>query len=520
MTESHTSQPWDLSCAIELHNLLSTSTFNSDLPYSYYFLPEDEPSFADRSARTLGDFTPIWDHLGVDATTTCQDADAEPNESAPSSYTSEGLFSDLNSLPSSATDDSDIPDIYQDYVTKSRTVRSKDKVQDTKSPKLQQRGTRAKVSEDLISFPKETSIRQISKTKADVRFSFSADRLSHIQSPRLHKQIRGKTLSDAWTDENESSGLESEVETPSRTKSATHISHGPVIFNTLGKKNTVLRKGVIYPLYDLTRGEKRIRIAEKLSNHLRIDKKLSVGSSDTQAIHVFVDFSNIIIGFQNTLKCVREFPEQEKAAENPPFSFCSLASIMERSRPVARRILLGSRLNNKDSPPHFEEAETCGYETSVLNRVFKTREHTTEKARGGHGNGYLTGQSSKSETPIPSQSMKPAFVEQGVDEILHMKMLESLNDHYSTPSTIVLATGDGAEAEFSGGFFKNVERALSQGWNVELVAWSSGLNHEYKKLSFRNQWKKQFRLILLDDFSEELLAIYKVPTPQTKPAKE
>ncbi|KAK8903219.1 hypothetical protein ACHAPF_009191 [Botrytis cinerea] len=520
MTESHTSQPWDLSCAIELHNLLSASTLNSDLPYSYYFLPEDEPSFADRSARTLGDFTPIWDHLGVDATATCQDSDVEPNESAPSSYISEGLFSDLNSLPSSATDDSDIPDIYQDYVTKSRTVRSKDKVQSTKFPKLQQRGTRAKVSEDLISFPKETSIRQISKTKTDFRSPFPADRLFHVQSPRLHGKIRGKALSDAWTDENESSGLESEVEKPSRTKSATHLSRGPVIFNTLEKKNTVLRKGVIYPLYDLTREEKRIRIAEKLSNQLRIDRKLSGGSSDVEAIHVFVDFSNIIIGFKNTLKCIRGFPEQEKMAESPPFSFCSLASIMERARPVARRILLGSRLNNKDTPTHFEEARTCGYETSVLDRVFKIRELTTEKARGGQGNGYLTGQSSKPENSVSSQSAKSAFVEQGVDEILQLKMIESLAD-YSTPSTVILATGDGAEAEYSGGFFKSVERALSKGWNVELVAWSRGLNYEYKKLSFQNRWGKQFRLILLDDFSEELLAIYKkVPTPQTKPVKK
>ncbi|KAF5870676.1 uncharacterized protein Bfra_009223 [Botrytis fragariae] len=518
MTESHTSQPWDLTCAIELHNLLSASTLNSDLPYSYYFLPENEPSSTDRSARTLGDFTPIWDHLGVDATTTCQDPDAEPNESAPSSYTSEGLFSDLNSLPSSATDDSDIPDIYQDYVTKTRTVRRKDKAQGMKFAKLQQRGTGAKAREDLISFPEETSIRQISQTKTDVRSPFPADRLFNIQLPRLHKQTRRQELSDTWTDENESSGLESEVETPSRMKSAKHFSNGPVVFNTLENKNTVLKKGVIYPLHDLTREEKSIRIAKKLLNQLRLD--IAVRSSNKEPIHVFVDFSNIIIGFKNTLKSARRFPESEKMVESPPFSYCSLASILERNRPVAKRILVGSRSNNRDSAPHFDEAEMCGYETNVLDRVFKIREHTTEKVRGGQGNGYLTGQSSKSETPISSQSTKPGFVEQGVDEILHMKMLETLAD-YSKPSTIVLGTGDGAEAEYSGGFFKNVERALLKGWNVELVAWSSGLNHEYKKRSFQSRWGKQFRLIMLDDFSEELLAIYKkVETPLTTLAKE
>ncbi|KAF7945533.1 hypothetical protein EAE96_010300 [Botrytis aclada] len=517
MTESHTSQPWDLTCAIELHNLLSTSNSNSDLPYSYYFLPEDEPSLANRSARTLGDFTPIWNHLGVDATTTCKDPDAEQNESAPSSYTSEGLFSDLNSLPSSATDDSDIQDIFQDYVAKTRTVRWKDKVQGTKSPKLQQRGTRAKASEDLIYFPEETSIRQISQTKTDVESPLLADRLFNNQLPRLHKQTRRQVLSDPWTDENESSGLESEVETPSRTRSAKHFSNGPVIFNTLENKNTVLRKDVIYPLHDWTHEEKSIRIAKKLSIQLRLDEALR--SSNKEAIHVFVDFSNIIIGFKTTLKNVRRIPESEKMVENPPFSYCSLASILERNRPVAKRILVGSRSNNRDSTPDFDEAEMCGYETNVLDRVYKRRDHTTEKARGGQGNGYLTGQSSKPETPIPSQFMKPGLVEQGVDEILHMKMLETLAD-YSIPSTIVLATGDGAEAEYSGGFFKNVERALLKGWNVELVAWSSGLNYEYKKRSFQNRWGKKFRLVMLDDFSEELLAVYKkVETPLTTLAK-
>lgn len=88
-----------------------------------------------------------------------------------------------------------------------------------------------------------------------------------------------------------------------------------------------------------------------------------------------------------------------------------------------------------------------------------------------------------------------------------MKMLESLIDT-PVPGTIVLASGDAAEAEYSAGFFKNVERALSNGWNVELVAWKAGLSMEYQSQRFLNKWEGRFRLVLLDGFCEELLALY------------
>jgi hypothetical protein len=91
-----------------------------------------------------------------------------------------------------------------------------------------------------------------------------------------------------------------------------------------------------------------------------------------------------------------------------------------------------------------------------------------------------------------------------------MKILESLVDAHK-PSTIVLASGDAAEAEYSGGFLKNVERALIKGWKVELVAWSTGLSHEYLSREFLRRWKGRFEVVLLDDFSEELLALYAYP---------
>ncbi|KAJ8061461.1 hypothetical protein OCU04_009279 [Sclerotinia nivalis] len=507
MIEPQTSQPWDLTSAIDLFNRLSTSSSGPDLPYSDCPV-KDEPSNTDGSARALGDFRPIWNYLGVDAEKTSKGFDVGSFESAPYSFTSGGLFSDLDSPPTSATDDSDIPDIYEAYVTKSKEVRWKDDVHGTKFPKLRRRSKREKSSEDLISFPEENLEEQLSQSKTDSRSPFAADRLFDIRSPRPERrQTRRQVLSDiSRTDE--SSGLESEVERPSPPKSARLFNHLSVIG---AKKN--YESVAIHPLYNLTLEEKRTKIAKKLSDQLGIDKKTLLNttsnlqrSNEPKAIHVFVDCSNIMIGFHQALKLARGIPEEAKMKQQP-FSYRSLAFIMERNRPAAKRVLAGSRSNQSDLPIHFAEAEECGYETNILDRVLKVRESTPKKLRRGRGNGYLTGRSNGSETPSTNMS-SVSFVEQGVDELLHMKILETLND-YPKPSTIVLASGDGAEAEYSAGFFKNVQRALEKGWNVELVAWNSGLSGEYRESTFKQRWRKQFRVIRLDDFSEELLAIYK-----------
>ena len=92
-----------------------------------------------------------------------------------------------------------------------------------------------------------------------------------------------------------------------------------------------------------------------------------------------------------------------------------------------------------------------------------------------------------------------------MDEILHLKMLESVVDEV-TPSTIVLATGDAAEAEYSAGFLKMVERALEKGWKVELVSFKHNISGAYKRKEFRGKWHNQFKIIVLDEYVEQLLA--------------
>lgn len=69
------------------------------------------------------------------------------------------------------------------------------------------------------------------------------------------------------------------------------------------------------------------------------------------------------------------------------------------------------------------------------------------------------------------------FKEQGVDEILTLKMLQTINRvEVVKGSTIVLATGDAKGGQFNQeGFLGAVREAVGRGWNVELWSFSSGM---------------------------------------------
>ncbi|KAL9121238.1 MAG: hypothetical protein Q9187_002203 [Circinaria calcarea] len=172
--------------------------------------------------------------------------------------------------------------------------------------------------------------------------------------------------------------------------------------------------------------------------------------------------------------------------------------LMKRGRPVAKRVLVGS-----DNFPAIQEAKLLGYETNILDRVHKAKELTPRQKKYRNGNG-TSGASSGSETNATHAPEK--WVEQAVDEILHLKILESVVDAHE-PSIIVLATGDAAEAEYSGGFLKMVERALQKGWKVELVSFRRNISSAYKRNEFRSKWGPSFKIIELDDFVEELRGV-------------
>lgn len=204
-----------------------------------------------------------------------------------------------------------------------------------------------------------------------------------------------------------------------------------------------------------------------------------------------------MVGFHDSVKISRNIPVNSRI-RRLPLSFQNFSLILERGRPAAKKVLVGS-----DRFAAIDEGEQLGYEKNILDRVHKAKQMTRRQVkfqktpRGGSQEA-----ASGSET---NEAAVERWVEQGVDEILHLKILESLVDT-DEPATIVLATGDAAEAEYSGGFMRMVERALQRGWAVELVSFSQGTSQAYQRKGFRAKWGDRFKMIALDEYIDELLA--------------
>ena len=159
-------------------------------------------------------------------------------------------------------------------------------------------------------------------------------------------------------------------------------------------------------------------------------------------IHVFFDNSNIWGGAQ----AVRHDKEPGIPWAAFRIYYRNLFALMENGREALTKVLAGSVPPSCDSL--WEYARSHGYDTDLLHRV--------KRDDGSIG-------------------------EQGVDEVLHMKIANAVLD-FGAPQTLVVATGDGKTSEFGTGFLKQIERALKHGWNVELWSWEPCLNGKYEKL--------------------------------------
>jgi len=205
---------------------------------------------------------------------------------------------------------------------------------------------------------------------------------------------------------------------------------------------------------------------DSLFETFRFKSSNSLETSD-DSIHVFIDNSNILAGFRaysayyNRRRNVKRSQNQGKRSK-PKLNYDALFRILEDGRNTARKVLVAS------SPLYqpLTQAEQAGYEISVLKRIKQK--------------------------------------EQCVDEILHLKILESLLD-YHVPSTLVLASGDGKGAKyFQGGFRKCVIMALERGWQVEVISWKRQLSQNFTNAEFLKQWKNFYQVIYLDKFAAEL----------------
>lgn len=208
-----------------------------------------------------------------------------------------------------------------------------------------------------------------------------------------------------------------------------------------------------------------------------LHKKLKMRSASSTASHIFVDSSNIYLGFQRLLQDT--YPETYPAySHRKPFmDLAVLSTILQREGPAPVKVLVGSSPVLQSWAP----AKSLGYEVSILERVTKQRVHL-------HGGG-------------PVQHRK---AEQGVDELIHMKMLESILD--APPSHMVLASGDANVAEYSNGFYNVITKALARGWTVDVVAFCQGLNKLWENDAFRRQWGPSYNILYLDDYIDELEA--------------
>lgn len=244
--------------------------------------------------------------------------------------------------------------------------------------------------------------------------------------------------------------------------------------------------------------------------------------------------SNILIGFLSYLR--RHINRISRKSKY--LSHAALALILERGRPITRRVLATS------SPLYqpVDTAEQLGYEVHVLQRVpdegdIADRQHgsgssggeqgrsmtnspqyTPQKAThrhvGSRGHSHKSsvggGTSADSDTnnsltvPVPARRR---FREQGVDELLQLKVHQAIAsvDEVPQDATIVLATGDGNVGQYNEeGFLGCVRLALKKGWRVELYAWEGGLSKMWKREFGR---EKRFEVHMLDRYAMDLLEL-------------
>ncbi|KII84024.1 hypothetical protein PLICRDRAFT_46825 [Plicaturopsis crispa FD-325 SS-3] len=290
------------------------------------------------------------------------------------------------------------------------------------------------------------------------------------------------------------------------------------------------------------------------------DPRGRVPKREDTLIHVFIDHSNILIGFLSHLKRVRHpFPttsaKLRHLKQQLHMSHAALALILERGRPITRRVLVAS------SPLYqpMDEAERLGYEVRVYARVPDTgggqdreREREGGRRRGVHRKKTSVGGNSNTSTDdssgaqaqalsrslaasarhssavtptgnhssssnnntsntSPGTTARIRYREQGVDELLQLKLHQALADVDGVPptnATIVLATGDGNVGQFNDdGFLGPVRTALKRGWRVELYAWEEGLSRAWMREFGEGPWRDRFRVIGMEAFAADLLDI-------------
>lgn len=159
--------------------------------------------------------------------------------------------------------------------------------------------------------------------------------------------------------------------------------------------------------------------------------------------HVFIDNSNVFGGAQRAA----ELLEPGVVRKSVRVYYRNLFRLIENGFNPVTRVLAGSLPPGNETL--WEHARSKGYDPDLLHRVDRD-------------DGRLA--------------------EQGVDEIVHLKIANVLLD-FEAPQALILVTGDGNESDFGTSFLQQVKRALKRGWVVHVWSWAGQQSGKYARLA-------------------------------------
>jgi len=318
--------------------------------------------------------------------------------------------------------------------------------------------------------------------------------------------------------------------------------------------------------HDFSQNESQLKqvLADDFPDNDLIDPRGPEPQIGDTLTHVFIDHSNILIGFLNQVKRLRK-----NNTGKPLLFFPSLQLILERGRPISRRVLAASRPLYQN----MDIADELGYSVHVYVRVPDFSGEAANATNNSNANantnissgGSLTMRMMKNRKPAPVQShnMSPLpartesdpgvlpsptttrpparsnthsrsisastsststfsvattngsgrvrYREQGVDELLQLKLHQALVSPEADPpppgATIVLATGDGASGQFNeDGFVGVVKTALNKGWMVELYAWAGGISGAWRKIA-EEEGRGKLQIWEMDKYVGDLMEV-------------
>lgn len=308
---------------------------------------------------------------------------------------------------------------------------------------------------------------------------------------RIDEQLGGLKLGQSDLSEAESDPVSDNDSIVSHSTSATSLSSSPsrsdlehrpeapgLYYESQPNGPTYpVPKEDLAPVFDCNAADKLIAASQQD----RIVQQ-SCPTVHKNGVHVFLDLSNIHIGFLNTLKDKVGLPPAIRFWPNPVFNLEDLTAIITRGRTV-RTLRAGcSILPGRSKPAFISELRRLKYQVDIRERK---PTHEPKNSR------------SFQEASSPKTTR---YVEDMVDETLQNRIAEAFMEEPEKKGTLVIVTGDAQPAKYSDGFYKYATRALKWGWHIEVVCWRISCSSLWRDLAADESLRHRFRLIELDPY--------------------